>query len=94
MTRFLRVVGSLLFFVAPAFAADNYATSTVAPILPPPQPGPPYLELGPMVGHVSANDARIWVKATGAAKFALRISESGDFAQARAATLHYVGQTK
>lgn len=83
MTRIFLVVGSLLLFVARAFAADDYATSTVAPILPPPQPGPPYLELGPMVGHVSANDARIWVKGTGPAKFAVRISESGDLAQAR-----------
>jgi len=65
------------------FAADDYGTSTVAPVIPPPQPGPPYLQLAPMLGHVSASDARIWIKATGAAKWSVHVSAQADLSESR-----------
>ena len=67
---------------ATARAAD-YGSSTDAPVIPPPQPGPAYLQLAPMLGHIGPNEARIWVKATGAAKPAVRVSERADLADAR-----------
>ena len=73
----------LLAISVTAFAADDYGKSTVAPIIPPPQPGPPYLQLAPMLGHVTSGDARIWIKATGAAKWSVRFGEQADFATAR-----------
>ncbi len=73
----------LLALSTTAFAADDYGKSTVAPVIPPPQPGQPYLQLAPMLGHVSAGDARIWIKATGAAKWSVRVSEHADLADAR-----------
>ncbi len=73
----------LLAISTAAFAADDYGKSTVAPVIPPPQPGPPYLQLAPMLGHVSAGDARIWIKATAAAKWSVRIGEQPDLADAR-----------
>ena len=66
-----------------AVAADDYGKSTIAPVIPPPQPGPAYLQLAPMLGHVSASDARIWGKATGATKWSVRVSEHADLADAR-----------
>ncbi len=67
-------------FAATSFAADDYGKSTVAPVIPPPQPGPSYLQLAPMLGHVSSTDARIWIQATGAAKWSVRASEQADLA--------------
>jgi alkaline phosphatase D len=72
-----------ILFSSGAFAADDYATSTAVPILPPVQPGPPYLELGPMLGHVSATEARIWIKATASVRVAVRIAREADLAEAR-----------
>ena len=66
-----------------AIAADDYGSSTAAPAVPPPQPGPAYLQLAPMLGHIGPAEARIWVKATGTAKLAVRVSESADLADAR-----------
>jgi alkaline phosphatase D len=37
-----------------------------------------------MLGHVSANDARIWIKATAAAHLSVRVSTQADLADARA----------
>lgn len=68
---------------ATALAADDYGKSTAAPVVPLPQPGPAYLQLAPMLGHLGPNEARIWIKATGAAKLAVRVSESADMAEAR-----------
>jgi alkaline phosphatase D len=73
----------LLALVAHAIAAADYATSTAAPVIPPIQPGPPYLEIGPMLGHVSPNDARIWIKGTGAARMSARVATQPDLADAR-----------
>ena len=74
---------ALAFFSATALAADDYGSSTAAPAVPLPQPGPAYLQLAPMLGHVGPNEARVWVKATGAAKVAVRVSERADFSEAR-----------
>ena len=63
--------------------AENYGTSTQAPAIPPPQPGPPYLQLSPMLGHISATEARIWVKATGATRCSVQIGEQADLSSAR-----------
>ena len=73
----------LALLAASALAADDYGKSTAAPVIPPPQPGPPYLQLAPMLGHIGPAEARIWVKTTGAAKLAVRVSESADLADAR-----------
>jgi len=43
----------------------------------------PYLDTGPMVGHVGPNDARIWVRATGPARLGLRIGQQPDLADGR-----------
>ena len=72
-----------LAFLAPAAFAGDYGSATDAPVIPPPQPGPAYLQLAPMLGHIGPNEARIWVQATGAAKLTVRVSESADFAAAR-----------
>ena len=67
-----------------SFAADDYGKSTFAPVIPPAQPGASYLQLAPMLGHVSSSDARIWIKATGAAKWSVRASEQADLTAAQA----------
>ncbi|MEO7318942.1 MAG: hypothetical protein ABIZ56_08145 [Chthoniobacteraceae bacterium] len=36
-----------------------------------------------MLGHVSSSDARLWIKATGDAKWSVRVSEKADLAVAR-----------
>lgn len=64
-----------------ASAADDYGKSTVSPVIPAPQPGAPYLQLAPMIGHVSSSDARIWIKATGAAKWSVRFGEDANLAR-------------
>ena len=79
----VRTFAFIALFAATAFAADDYGKSTVAPVIPPPQPGPPYLQLAPMLGHVSPGDARIWIKATGAVKWSVKVSEQADLAAAR-----------
>ena len=78
-----RIFSLLVFLSATAFAADDYGKSTVAPLIPLPQPGPPYLQLAPMLGHVSSNDARLWIKTTEAVKWSVRVSERADLADAR-----------
>ena len=70
----------LLAISTAAFAAGDYGKSTATPVIPPPQPGPPYLQLAPMLGHISSGDARIWIKATGAARWSVRVSEQADLA--------------
>ena len=79
------MIRSFLFSLAAtaALAADDYGKSTAMPANPPTQPGPPYLQLAPMLGHISPTSARIWVKATGAAKPSVRVSERADLSDAR-----------
>ncbi len=54
-----------------AFAATNALAAPAA-----------YLELGPLLGHVSANDARVWAKASGPAALAIRIGQQEDLSDA------------
>jgi alkaline phosphatase D len=42
-----------------------------------------YLTLNPMLGHVSHEEARVWVKASGAATLGIRIGEKPDLTDAR-----------
>jgi len=43
----------------------------------------PYLALGPMIGHTGPQDARIWAKASQAARLAVRIGQKTDLSDAR-----------
>jgi alkaline phosphatase D len=43
----------------------------------------PYVDLGPMVGHAGADEARIWIKASGAARFSVRYSEQENLGEGR-----------
>src|SRR5688572_4124600 len=42
-----------------------------------------YLTLNPMLGHVSDTEARVWVKASGAAWLGIRVGEKADLSDAR-----------
>ena len=42
----------------------------------------PYLELGPMLGHVGPDSARIWLKASGAGTASVLVGESADLSDA------------
>ena len=42
-----------------------------------------YLMLNPMLGHVSDVEARVWVKASGAARFDISVGEKADLSDAR-----------
>lgn len=43
----------------------------------------PYLELAPMIGHTTSSDARIWAKASEAAKVSVRIGTRPDLSDSR-----------
>jgi alkaline phosphatase D len=43
----------------------------------------PHLELGPMVGHAGPDQVKIWIKASGAAPWAIRFGEKEDLSDAR-----------
>src|SRR5687768_5105969 len=47
---------------------------------------PHHLAYGPMVGHVTASEARIWVKPSGRADTAIRIGQAPDLSDARDVT--------
>lgn len=38
----------------------------------------PYLELGPLLGHVSSSNALVWIKASGPARFSVRVGQKMD----------------
>jgi len=79
-----RSLAALFLCLAPLAARTaDFGTSTVAPEIALPQPGPPYLQLAPMLGHVSASEARIWLKATGPVKASVLIGTTGDLGSAR-----------
>src|SRR5689334_3239461 len=44
--------------------------------------GGAYLELGPLLGHVSPTEAKIWAKASGPAKLSIRIGKKEDLSDA------------
>jgi alkaline phosphatase D len=45
--------------------------------------GDPYVELGPMVGHTGSDEARLWVKASGPSRLAVRYGRRPDLADGR-----------
>lgn len=48
----------------------------VAPlVLPPIQAGPPYLQAGPLLGHVGPDRAHLWIRATAAVPWKIRLVE-------------------
>jgi alkaline phosphatase D len=55
--------------------------------LPPVQPGPPYLQAGPQLGHVAHDHALLWVRATAAVPWKVIVSEMGN----SPATREYAG---
>src|SRR5687767_12095681 len=61
------VIGVLLALAARGFAAEP----------------PLHLARGPMLGHVSAAEARLWVQASGRAELAIRIGQAADLSDAR-----------
>jgi len=58
----------------PAPAAKKPAIKPLK--LPPIQPGAPYLQAGPQLGHVSHDTALLWVRATAAAPWKVRLTEA------------------
>ena len=51
-------------------------------LVPPTRPGGAS-RLGPMLGHVGSNDARIWVKASEASRLGVWIGQEADLADAK-----------
>jgi alkaline phosphatase D len=47
---------------------DSFAASASAP----------YLDLGPLLGHVSSSNALVWVKSSGSARLSVRVGERSD----------------
>ena len=67
----------------PATTAAAKTPPVPALKLPPIQPGPPYLLAGPMLGHVSHEEARLWIRATKAVAWKVVIAEAGSPEQTR-----------
>ena len=42
----------------------------------------PYLDLGPLLGHISSSNALVWVKASGPARLSVRIGQRSDLSDA------------
>src|SRR5688572_13953736 len=51
--------------------------------LPPVQPGPPYLLGGPQLGHVSHEEAKLWIRATAAAPWKVIVAEEANPGETR-----------
>ncbi len=71
---------------APAPAARPEAPAPAAPEKGPPQipplediPGPPCLQAGPMLGHISDNEAAIWIRASKPADWSVEYADNPDF---------------
>ncbi len=47
------------------------------------QPGPAYLRAGPMLGHVGATEARLWIRATAAVPWSVQVGENPALEDAR-----------
>ena len=83
--------------VRPARAKEVHGpVPTILPI-----PGPAFLHAGPMVGHVTDTTARLWAKASNAARLDFKISASPDLSSARlvrgavlAETTSFTGQVQ
>lgn len=71
MTRFACLVSALLGLLCGAAAGVDAAEAAK------------WLTLGPMVGHVTDSDARIWVQASAPARVSVRIGENAELARSR-----------
>jgi alkaline phosphatase D len=70
----------ILFFLIVSCSGSGYAAAEGAPTE---GTGGAYLELGPLLGHVSPTEAKIWVKASAPAKMAIRIGKKDDLSDGR-----------
>src|SRR5438093_2796900 len=79
--RFLCFLSILFFVVVPAFAsgaaADTYESQSSN------RDRTPYLFLGPMVGHTSSTNTRVWVRASAPARLSVRIGLNDDLSKAK-----------
>lgn len=56
--------------------------------LPAIQPGPAYLQAGPMLGHVGADRAHVWIRSTAAVAWKIVLIEQGTSREIEGAALH------
>lgn len=78
-SRALRFLPPALVFLA----LPGFATGTSAATKAEADPGPPYLALAPMLGHVSSTNALLWAHASGPARLAVRLSAEANLASSR-----------
>ena len=88
LTRRHFLATSLIPLATPAFAVVNTTHPSNENGLPPvpadgPVDGPLFLRAGPMIGHIAHDRAIIWIKASNAAKVAVRIWEGSMNAESR-----------
>lgn len=57
-------------------------------VLPPIQPGPAYLQAGPMLGHVGPDRVHLWIRATAATPWKIILTEQGNRREIEGAALH------
>lgn len=57
-------------------------------VLPPIQPGPAYLQAGPMLGHVGADRVHLWVRATAAVGWKIVLTDQDGTREIEGAPLH------
>lgn len=62
--------------------ARRKETHSSVPVIEP-IPGPPFLHAGPMVGDVTDRTARLWAKASNAARLSFRIGQQADLSDGR-----------
>src|SRR3954469_20555145 len=72
-----------LFFVSGATSGGAPVASADANAEQGPDKGAVFLELGPLLGHVGPAEAKIWAKASGPAKLAIRVGTKQDLSDAR-----------
>ncbi|MES2572805.1 MAG: hypothetical protein V4710_22470, partial [Verrucomicrobiota bacterium] len=66
---------------SPPAAAPKAAPASLR--LPAVQPGKPYLQVGPLLGHLGTNQAHLWIRSTAPVPWKVRISESAALEGAR-----------
>src|SRR3989442_258518 len=66
-----------------ARAASSAGTSWERPSMAAHTKRASYLELGPMIGHTSSTDTRIWARASGAARLSVRVGARADLSDGR-----------
>ena len=57
--------------------APKKSTPQISPLEP--IPGPPCLQAGPMLGHVSESEASVWIRASKPSEWAIEVSETPEF---------------